>query len=117
VNHEPDALDHRAAEAQPHPPARLKPDELTSDDLDQLHDRLDRAEHELQQWAAAESADAAAGSYALRAEQAEAAITRVRAFHVPNERGNCAARCYTEGIAPARWPCPTITALDQPTED
>jgi hypothetical protein len=42
-------------------------------------DRLAQAETELQQWVAAESADAAAGSYAGRAEEAEAAIARVRA--------------------------------------
>ena len=43
--------------------------------LEQLRQRLALADTELQQWA--ESADAAAGSYAERAETAEAAITRV----------------------------------------
>jgi hypothetical protein len=41
VNHEPAALDRRAAEAQPHPPARLKLDELTSDQLDRLYAELE----------------------------------------------------------------------------
>jgi hypothetical protein len=39
--------------------------------LDQLRQRLALADTELQQWAATESADAAAGSYAHRAETAE----------------------------------------------
>ena len=43
MNHEPAALDRRAAEAQPRPPARLKLDELTSDDLDRLYRERDQA--------------------------------------------------------------------------
>jgi hypothetical protein len=46
--------------------------------LQQLRQRLQLADTELQQWAATESADAAAGSYAGRAETAEAVVERVR---------------------------------------
>jgi endonuclease III-like uncharacterized protein len=46
-------------------------DQMNSDDLDQLYADLDRAHTELRWWAEADSADAAAGSYALRAERAE----------------------------------------------
>ncbi|MFF7308130.1 hypothetical protein [Streptomyces sp. NPDC008137] len=46
--------------------------------LDALRAELDQARTELNWRAAAESADAAAGSYAGRAEQAEAALARVR---------------------------------------
>ncbi|MFB6992848.1 hypothetical protein, partial [Streptomyces sp. NPDC056304] len=48
-----------------------------------------------------------------RAEQAEAAIARVRALHRDAYAGtteagtSCAAGCGT-------WPCPTLTALDEP---
>lgn len=52
----------------------------------------------------------------VRADQAEAAIARVRALHAPNDRGNCSARCYTAGIAPAKSPCPTLCALDTPQD-
>ncbi|MFF7313365.1 hypothetical protein [Streptomyces sp. NPDC008137] len=52
---------------------------------------LEQAQAELQRYAEAESADAAAGSYAGRAEQAEAAIERVRAladqFSQEDDRG------------------------------
>jgi hypothetical protein len=51
--------------------SRKSLDDMTSDDLDQLYADLDRAETEAHQWAEADSADAAAGSYALRAERAE----------------------------------------------
>lgn len=54
-------------------------DDMTSDDLDQLYADLDRAETEAREWAEAESADAAAGSYAHRAEQAEAERDTARA--------------------------------------
>lgn len=39
-------------------------------------------------------------------------IGRVRDLHQPTEYGNCTNRCYTSGIAPRQWPCPTIHALD-----
>lgn len=38
-------------------------------------------------------------------------VTRIRALHVPRPNGTCAARCYSDGMAPERWPCPTIRAL------
>jgi hypothetical protein len=57
---------------------RIPLDHLTSDQLDQLYEQLDHAETELRRYTEAESADAAAGSYAGRAEQAEAVIRRVR---------------------------------------
>lgn len=59
--------------------ARIKLDDLTSDQYDELCDRLERAEAELNTWAENESADAAAGSYAGRAEQAEADLEQARA--------------------------------------
>jgi hypothetical protein len=59
---------------------RIPLDHLTSNQYDQLCDELDRAEAELRRYTEAESADAAAGSYAGRAETAEAAITRVRTY-------------------------------------
>jgi hypothetical protein len=59
---------------------RIPLDHLTSDQYDQLCDELDRARAELQRHAEHESADAAAGSYAGRAEAAEAATNRIRAL-------------------------------------
>jgi septal ring factor EnvC (AmiA/AmiB activator) len=47
----------------------------------ELRDQLRRAEAELQQHAENESADAAAGSYALRAECVEARLARVTALY------------------------------------
>lgn len=72
---------------------RIPLDDMTSDQLDQLYAEIDRltaeladyderAERlsvELRRYTENESADAAAGSYAGRAEAAEAAIERVRA--------------------------------------
>jgi hypothetical protein len=54
-------------------------DQMTSNDLDALYARLDQAETELRWYTEADSANAAAGSYAHRAERAEAAIARVAA--------------------------------------
>lgn len=48
---------------------------------------------------------------------AQAATTRVRELHVARPNGTCAARCYSEGMAPEPWPCPTIRALDTPAKD
>lgn len=110
MNHEPDGLDDRAAQAQPHPPARLKLDEMTSDDLDHLHDRLERAEAELRHISEADPASAVLWQtamteqlaeeqrlYRLRTEQWRrvvqardqhtATINRVRALHQPMQRG------------------------------
>jgi hypothetical protein len=58
--------------------------------LTQLRQRLALADAELQQRTAAEPADAAAGSYAGRAEEAEAVIERVRALAV-KVRDRCAS--------------------------
>lgn len=52
-------------------------DSINSDQLDELYDDLARARQELADRGAAESADAAAGSYAGRAEEAEARLARV----------------------------------------
>lgn len=50
---------------------RIPLDHLTSDQYDQLHAELEHARAEANRWAENESADAAAGSYARRAEEAE----------------------------------------------
>ena len=52
----------------------------TKASLDQLYEDLGRAEAELRRYAEADSADAAAGSYALRAERVEARLARVTAL-------------------------------------
>jgi hypothetical protein len=52
----------------------------TKASLDQLYEDLGRAEAELRRYAEADSADAAAGSYALRAEGVEAQLARVTAL-------------------------------------
>jgi hypothetical protein len=57
---------------------------ITDAQLDEMYARiadLERAEAELRQYSEAESADAAAGSYALRAEQAEADMRRVTTLY------------------------------------
>lgn len=54
-------------------------DTINDDQLSQLYDDLARAEEECRRYAEADSADAAAGSYAGRAETAEATVERVRA--------------------------------------
>jgi hypothetical protein len=122
MNQEPAALDRRAAEAQPHPPARLKLDEMTSDDLDHLHDQLARAEaagreaerlrtdltdaREWEQYGrqlAARAADTAMTACKnhdrlrkeaeQRAEQAEAAVARVCALHRKASHGDTCVYC------------------------
>lgn len=62
---------------------RIRLDDLTSDQLDQLYDRLDAAEAEARAWAAAESADAAAGSYAGRVEELQATLREVLTLFAP----------------------------------
>lgn len=78
--------------------------------------RAERAEEELAARDAAESADAAAGSYALRAEEVEARLAQVRRLHRPvgvvaaaeaGEAPDCAA-CKRS------WPCQTYTAIAEP---
>jgi hypothetical protein len=57
---------------------RIRLDDLTSDDLDQLYAELEQARAEANRYAENESADIAAGSYAGRVEELEAAHTRIR---------------------------------------
>lgn len=95
--------------------SRIQLDDLTSDQLDALYDRIDHAETELRQRTESDSADAAAGSYAHRAEHAEAAIARVRALHYQQDGAYCAICTEDFGRLQAEWPCPTIAALDEPT--
>lgn len=71
-------------------------DQMTSDDLDALHERVATAEQ--------------------RAEQAEAAIAHVRALHQPV--GVVAAAEFGEApdcpiCGPNRWPCPTYDAITE----
>jgi hypothetical protein len=77
--------------------------------LDDLYERLDQAETELRRYAEAESADAAAGSYAGRAEHAEAAIERVREW-ADYHANQCEGWCCDH--APK-----LLAALDEPTKD
>lgn len=86
---------------------RIRLDDLTSDQYDQLCDELDQARAELQQHAEHESADAAAGSYAERAEQAEAALERVRTL-----RDNWAATPHWVDRVPRRAAAMLTAALE-----
>jgi hypothetical protein len=88
-------------------------DQMTSDDLDALYGRLDKAEQET-------TATAAAAAHLTslvldRAERAEAAIARARALHHDWEAdpGHC-AHCQDGMGTPLPWPCPTLRALDGP---
>lgn len=88
--------------------------------------RGDRAEAELARLHDTDSADAAAGSYAHRAEQAEAAIERARKLHRPADWHGIAicAECSaldpdsssTDNPAVAYDRCATIAALTEPKE-
>lgn len=80
--------------------------------LQQLRQRLTLADAELQQWAAAESADAAAGSYAGRAEEAEAVIERVRALAV-KVRDRCASGSTDHKIGKYDMAIAVLNELDQ----
>lgn len=60
---------------------RIPLGDLTPDALDALYDRLEQAVEHAAALDEADSAAAAAGSYAGRAEQAEAALARVRELH------------------------------------
>ncbi len=57
---------------------RLPLAQHTKASLDQLYDDLDRARTEARHYAESESADAAAGSYSLRAEGVEEQLARLR---------------------------------------
>jgi hypothetical protein len=78
---------------------RLTVDTINDAQLDALYERLDRAEEEARQYAAADSADAAAGSYALRAETAEA--ERDGAYRERAHLVALLASYYPSVIAPA----------------
>jgi hypothetical protein len=86
----------------------------TVDDWEQQKGRADRAEAELRHYTEAESADAAAGSYAHRAEHAEAALERVRRL----ADGWVKAGPPPLGTSMARWwdkrLIELLAALDQP---
>jgi hypothetical protein len=125
VNQEPADLDRRAAEAQPHPPARLKLDEMTSDQLDHLYDRLDKLAQTIAAFPDANDAAnlaharAQRDTFLARAQHAEAAVVRVRAecerlTHLPPVANN-SGRTDTFDCG-ARWTIRMIrSALDQPT--
>lgn len=89
------------------PAQRFRYDQLTpaARTLLENHDELDLAEMlaqanvDLARWAEAESADAAAGSYALRAERVEAVLAAVTSLH---ERW-VAAGPPPLGVPMARW--------------
>ena len=96
---------------------RIPLDEMTSDQLDALYERLEQAGRDVD-----DMANAAARLATLarkRAETAETAIERVRALHQPMGRGpftvctHCSGwngfRC--EGVVTPH-PCPTLEALD-----
>ncbi|MFF4489463.1 hypothetical protein ACFY0F_23690 [Streptomyces sp. NPDC001544] len=94
---------------------------ITDTELDQLYARLDQAETEARWHAEAESADIAAGSYAGRVEELQAAITRVRAVHQPISRAGFLICAHCSGWNGIRciglvrdYPCDTIAALDEP---
>ncbi|MER8002965.1 hypothetical protein [Streptomyces sp. NPDC095613] len=79
-------------------------------EVERLREQLAHAEAELTRLHDAESADAAAGSYAGRAEEAEAAIARVRAL--ANAMSNW---CSPHGVA-TDYAARIHEALNPPTE-
>lgn len=70
---------------------RLPLAQHTKASLDALYERAERAEQEAAEWAAVESADAAAGSYALRAEGVEAQLTAAADLIADHEGDDWAA--------------------------
>ena len=104
--------------------ARKTLDQMTSDDLDELHDRLADYENRITWHTTCGSCARILDSSIReteRAERAEAAIARIRALHQPQPDGsgfpdsNHCTTCSTNGgdgyqyLVP--WPCPTIAAL------
>jgi hypothetical protein len=73
-------------------------DTINDDQLSQLYDDLEHAEAELQQHAENESADAAAGSYAQRAERVEAQLTAVADLIADHEGDEWAAHPATAAL-------------------
>jgi hypothetical protein len=82
-------------------------DQMTSNDLDQLHARLDEYRASRRRWMEAAYQDRAA------ANDAHAVIARVRALHY-QDGAYCATCTEDFGRLNADWPCPTIRALDEP---
>lgn len=70
----------------------------TKASLDQLYEDLGRAEAELRRYAEADSADAAAGSYALRAERVEARLAAVADLIADHEGDEWAAHPATGAL-------------------
>lgn len=91
----------------------LTPDEQQRlrDGIDQLHRELDHARAEANQYAEAESADAAAGSYAGRAEQAERQLRESQWRHQDAERR---VRCQRERAEQAEARIQAVLDLHQP---
>lgn len=92
------------------------------DGIDQMHADLDHARTEANHYAEAESADAAAGSYAGRAETVEARVKAALDLHQPMERGPFTICAHCSGWTGRRclgvvteYPCPTVTALTEET--
>jgi hypothetical protein len=86
---------------------RIPLSDLTSDDLDQLYDRAEGAE------AARNRLLRSRDRQATRAEQAEAAIERVRELHQrwDADPSSC-AHCVDGYGTPLHYPCPTARSLD-----
>jgi len=124
------------------PTDRPRVDQLTDDQLDQLYQRIDEltallqdAEGDRDSWArdarqagaeadqlriqrhtyrrAWNSAKARARKQHTRAEQAEAAIARVRALHQHQPDADYCDLCSNHGDT--TWPCATLRALDGTT--
>ncbi len=88
---------------------RIRLDELTSDQLDALYDRIATLEH-------VATGNRRHVQYAVpELERAEAAIARVRDLHYQQDGAYCAICTEDFGRLQADWPCPTIAALDEPT--
>ncbi|ELP67619.1 hypothetical protein STRTUCAR8_08597 [Streptomyces turgidiscabies Car8] len=95
-------------------------DRLTAE-LADYDERTERLAAELRRYTEAESADAAAGSYAGRVQELEAVLASVRQLHQPIADDSGPSYCQTctqEGTQPQRvgwwvpYPCPTVAALD-----
>lgn len=111
------------------PPERVPLDQMTSDQLDELYVHLARARRAVrnaegsESWMAKHLTRQDSRVHGLtkevqkqrtRAVKAEAAIARVRALHhaAPLFPGCCA---HCTDVDAVELPCPTLTALDQPT--
>lgn len=98
---------------------------LTPDEIARLRDGINQLEHaeaELRDWAERDSMDAAAGSYAGRAEAVEARVKAALDLHQSMERGPFTICAHCSGWDGRRclgvvteYPCPTVTALTEET--